>query len=107
MFVAAVLVPLALLFAPVSADFARPCASHIPAAWGGAMRAAAMADCAFSTESQTSGAEAWAKYAAEDAAMGPHRGPAAIRAAQEQAYSRTGYRLLWSPPRRNRWGVLW
>lgn len=97
MFVAAVLVPLALLFAPVSADFARPCASHIPAAWAGAIRAAAMADCGFSTESQTSGAEAWAKYAADDAAMGPHRGPAEIRTAQEKAYSRTGYRLLWYP----------
>ena len=31
-------------------------------------RAAAATDCAFSTEAQTTGAEAWAKYAAPDAA---------------------------------------
>ena len=97
MFATFVLVSLALLFAPVSADFARPCASHIPAAWTGAVRSAALADCAFSTESQTTGAVAWATYAAEDAAMGPRRGPAEIRAAQETAYARPGYKLLWYP----------
>ena len=55
MFFTEVLIPLALLFAPVSADFAGPCASHIPEAWTGAVRSAALADCAFSTESQRPG----------------------------------------------------
>lgn len=90
MFAAGVVVSFALMFAPVSADFARPCTTHIPEAWTGAVRSAALADCAFSTESQTTGAVAWARYAAEDAAMGPHRGPAEIRATQETAYARPG-----------------
>lgn len=94
---AAVLLPFALLFAPVSPEFARPCASHIPAGWTGAVRAAALADCAFSTESQTTGAEAWAKYAADDAASGTLRGRSEIQAAQEKTYSRPGYKLFWYP----------
>src|SRR5689334_19033454 len=88
---------LLLLLAPVSPEFARPCESHIPQSWSGPERQAALADCAFSTESQTTGPEAWAKYAAEDAASGPLRGPAEIKAAQAKAYGRTGYRLLWYP----------
>lgn len=90
-------VSLVLLFAPVSAEFAVPCASHIPASWAGAAREAALADCAFSTESQTTGAEAWGRYAADDAASGTLRGPAEIRAAQAKVYARPGYRLLWYP----------
>lgn len=93
----AALLPFTLLFAPVSADFARPCVSHIPQAWTGPVRAAALADCAFSTESQTTGAEAWAKYAAEDAASGTLRGPAEIKAAQAKAYASPGFKLLWYP----------
>ncbi|HXJ38486.1 MAG TPA: hypothetical protein VNH18_04355, partial [Bryobacteraceae bacterium] len=41
--------------------------------------------------------EAWAKYAAEDAASGSLRGPAEIKAAQAKAYARPGYKLLWYP----------
>ncbi|MCU1330292.1 MAG: hypothetical protein JWN34_5662 [Bryobacterales bacterium] len=93
----AVALPLALLFAPVSAEFAVPCASHIPESWTGEAREAALVDCAFTTESQTSGAQAWAKYAAEDAASGPLRGPAEIRAAQAKVYARPGYKLFWYP----------
>jgi len=88
---------LVLLFAPVSPEFARPCESHILASWTGPEREAAIADCAFSTESQTTGPDAWAKYAAEDAASGPLRGPVEIRAAQAKAYGRPGYRLIWYP----------
>jgi hypothetical protein len=95
--VSSLIVPLALLFAPVSAEFARPCAEHIPASWSGAVREAALADCAFSTESQSTGAAAWAKFAAEDAASGRLRGPAEIREAQAKAYARPGYKLIWYP----------
>ena len=49
-------------------------------------------------------AEAWARYAAEDAAMGLHRGPAEIRTAHEKADSRTGYRLLWYPSEEKQMG---
>lgn len=88
------LLSLTLLFAPVSPEFSTPCTSHIPASWTGAVRAAAMADCAFSDESQTTGPDAWAKYAAEDAASGPLRGPSEIKAAQAKAYARPGYKLI-------------
>ncbi len=88
---------IAFLLADISPEFSAPCVSHIPESWTGNARAAALADCSFSDESQTTGAAAWEKYAAPDAAAGPSRGPAEIRAAQARSYARPGYRLIWYP----------
>jgi hypothetical protein len=78
-------------------SFAEPCSSHIQSTWPEELRKAAQADCKFFDEAQTSGAAAWANFAAEDAAMSGLNGRAQIRSQFEKVYAKPGFRLLWFP----------
>jgi hypothetical protein len=102
LFATFVLLSLALLFAPVSADFARPCASHIPAAWTGAVRSAALADCAFSTESQRPGPGMLRKMRRWGPVAGLRRSE--LRRKRRMPGLVTNFSGI--PLRPNRWGVL-
>lgn len=78
-------------------DFREPCPSHIQSTWAEELRKAAQADCSFFEEAQRSGAAAWVKFAAEDAAMSGISGRDEIRVQFEKTYAKPGFRLLWYP----------
>jgi len=80
-----------------TSSFQQPCSSHIQNTWTEELRKAAQADCNFFEEAQRSGATAWAKFAAEDAAMSGLSGREQIRARFETVYAKPGFRLLWYP----------
>ncbi len=78
-------------------EFRVPCESHIQRTWSAELRKAAQADCTFYDEAQKSGAAAWTKFAAEDAAMSGVNGREQIRVRFEGVYQKKGFRLLWYP----------
>jgi hypothetical protein len=78
-------------------SFQEPCSSHIQSTWPEELRKAAQADCNFFDDAQRSGAGAWAKFAAEDAAMSGLSGREQIRLNFEKTYANPGFKLLWYP----------
>lgn len=78
-------------------QFQEPCSAHIQHTWQEELQQAAQADCKFFEEAQRSGAAAWAKFAAEDAAMSGLDGREQIRSRFATVYAKPGFRLLWYP----------